>query len=121
MELRVDFKSMQEWSAWHDKHVESFAAWTECIVRFVRSHGYIASLTQIQVDPADIRINSNSYRESLASNELNSRKRAILLEFDLLSKGCEQFSSRDLRIFLPETRSRTATAPEWILFKCPRR
>jgi hypothetical protein len=109
MELRVDFESQREWSAWHDKHVGTFAAWTECIAEFVRSHGYVEPLTGIHVSPSDVRIDRDSYRESLASDGLNSRKRALLLEFNLLSQRCEQFRPRNIRIFSPEVRTRTAT------------
>jgi SAM-dependent methyltransferase len=108
MEIRVDFEAQGEWSAWHDEHVKQFPIWKEYIADFVRSHGYTEPLTGNRVGPADVRIDPNNYRESLAHGELNSRKRALLLEFDLLTQSDPLCSSRTLRIFAPEAQSRTA-------------
>ena len=108
MEIRVDFSSHEEWNSWQQSRGNRFGAWRQRIVTSVESNGFIEPLTAVVAKSGDIRINPQNYRESLSFNEMNSRKRALLLEFDCLRRQYPRFAARNARIFSPEALSRTA-------------
>jgi SAM-dependent methyltransferase len=108
MEIKVDFRSYEEWIEWHRKHSSHFEDWKRQIVATIESNGFVEPLTQQHADPKAIRIVTGNYRESLSYNGLNSRKRGLLLEFDNLHQADSRLAAQNARIFAPEALSRTA-------------
>ena len=108
MELRVDFRSQEEWNSWHDAFAKRFATWRQRIVTSVQAHGLIEPLTEVAASAGDVRINPQAYMESFSYNGLNSRKRGLLMELDCLRRQFPRFATGNTRIFCSEALSRTA-------------
>ena len=108
MELRVDFESKNEWDFWKKEQEPNFATWKNKIIAEIKQSGFFEPVTGLHVDHQKIKISDGNYRESISYNELNSRKRALLLEFDLMRRTSATLGARAARIFAPEALSRTA-------------
>jgi SAM-dependent methyltransferase len=108
MELRVDFQSQAEWRDWTSRNSSKFSDWKARIVASIRARGFIEPVTGDRAPADEITINQNNLHESVSYNELNSRKRALLLEFASLQRRFPAFARRDARIFAAEALSRTA-------------
>jgi SAM-dependent methyltransferase len=107
MELTVHFYDQSEWLAWRKEHYSSFDRWRNAVLNDVNEIGYFEPLIGTQVTPGEFTV-SKSLRESIAHRQINSRKRAMLLEIDRLGKEGPPHSGISTRIFAPEARSRIA-------------
>ena len=101
------FSSLEEWKeSKPDQQTNSQVR--EAVLNFVREHGLIEPITNIHRSAKSVSVNENNIRESISSNELNSRKRALLFQIwrELQSRGL--WGRRDLRILGAEALSRLA-------------
>jgi SAM-dependent methyltransferase len=108
MELRIDFRSWDEWKAWRAEHESKFAGWQTSILDSILQFGYEEPVTGRKVLPGEARIDPANLHETISNAELNSRKRALLLEFDCLRQCFPRLQARGARIYAPEALSRTA-------------
>ena len=81
-EIRASFGSPGEWKTWKTE-LGDFAPVRAAILNDIRQRGLIEPLSGIRRHPHEIAIRENNLHESISSNELNSRKRALLLQFML--------------------------------------
>ena len=96
LEIRVEFRSHEEWSAWVAQHGASFEPWRQSVLGDVARFGLVEPISEVKHPPRAISINRENLRESVSAAEMNSRKRAGLLALDL---AC--------RLLPPERRHRT--------------
>jgi SAM-dependent methyltransferase len=108
MEIRVDFNSEEAWREWHANNEKHFQHWREAIVQGVEATGIIEPITERFIPAGQVTIQIDNLRESLSANELNSRKRALLVEVDMLRRKFPRVSARSARIFAAEALTRTA-------------
>ena len=83
LELRVEFRSYEEWRAWAEKHRPSFEAWRTAVLADIGRHGIVEPVSEAQYPAWAVAINAANLRESISAGELNSRKRAGLLALEL--------------------------------------
>ena len=107
MELSARFYDRAEWLDWRAKHRASFEHWRGIVLRDVKEMGYVEPLIGTRILPGEFTI-SKSLRESIAYRQVNSRKRAMLLEIENLGRDGPPLSGLGSRIFAPETGSRVA-------------
>jgi SAM-dependent methyltransferase len=107
VEIRGSFSSIEEWTTWRDR-LGGVKPLREAILRDIRRLGYREPITEIRRRPREIVIQENNLHESIRSYELNSRKRALILQFyiELLARGWH--GRRDLRILGAEGLTRLA-------------
>lgn len=107
VEIRGSFSAIEDWTAWRDR-LGAIQPLRQAILRDVRRLGYQEPLTAIRRRPREIVIQENNLHESIRSHELNSRKRALILQFqlELLARGWHR--RRDLRILGAEGLTRLA-------------
>ncbi len=91
VELRAGFRSHSEWRAFLPDLIQRTAL-RDKIVFDVKQYGLREPLTNIIRQPASIKINPKNLRESLSAAELNSRKRALLAQFQI---ECEKAGWQD--------------------------
>lgn len=96
MEFTADFRNRGEWSNWvAEAKPSSKNEIINGIVQAIEREGLIEPLTGLKAQPGSVRM-SQSIREGLSWNGLNSRSRGVLSVFDdLLPKR----NRRDVRIF----------------------
>jgi hypothetical protein len=108
MEIRSEFRSKMEWDEWQEANQRHFPQWQHAILASVRQDGILEPVTDRRVDPNDIKIVDGGLRESLSFDGTNSRKRALLLQLDVLRGATPRLAARTARIFAAEALSRTA-------------
>jgi SAM-dependent methyltransferase len=106
-EIRCSFTSSIEWKNWNRK-LGSFDVLRQIIVDDIRQNGLIEPITGNARLPQDIVIRDANKHESISSNELNSRKRAVLVQILLELQVRGWLHRHDLRILGAEALSRIA-------------
>ena len=107
VEIRGSFSCVEEWTAWRER-LGDVQSLRQAILSDIKSFGYQEPLTEIRRRPNEIVIVESDLHESIRSHELNSRKRALLLQFyiELLVRGWHR--RRNLRILGAEGITRLA-------------
>jgi SAM-dependent methyltransferase len=108
LELRVDFRSHQEWTRWRSRHENSFAAWRTAILNDIARFGVIEPISQVRHPPRAITINSANLRESVSAAEMNSRKRGSLFLLDLACRSLAARRRQPVKILGAEAITRVA-------------
>lgn len=106
-EIRQSFSSADGWQNWRQEFGEIESVRLD-ILNDIRVLGYVEPLTGIARRPPQIAISDEDLQESISSNNLNSRKRAFLLQIMLELETRNWLSRRDLRILGAEAVSRIA-------------
>jgi SAM-dependent methyltransferase len=103
-ELIQRFRSFPEWKAFVENHLYIFSAnYAEKMIDEIRLSGIIDPLSQQVILPEQIVIGHDNYRETIKSNKLISRHRALLFELKhIASQGMEHLLSRQSKIYAPE-------------------
>ena len=101
------FSSFEEWQKRKPDQATS-AQVRDAILNSVREHGLVEPITNIHRPANNVIIKEKNLRESISSNELNSRKRALIFQIwrEIQSRGLG--GRRDLRILGAEGLSRLA-------------
>jgi SAM-dependent methyltransferase len=81
-ELRKSFSYSQEFRSWEQAERENIAGLKTKALAAIEAQGYEEPITGMQIQPDKIRLVRNNLHESIGCNELNSRKRALLLAFE---------------------------------------
>lgn len=107
-EILLPFADKPAWEAWRGRHGAEFDALRAGVLDQLRAGGLTEPFTGLRRLPEEVAIAPRGLRESLASHELNSRRRALLLllEAELRARGW--LDRRGLRVLLPEALSRLA-------------
>lgn len=98
---------MEEWRSWR-RSLGDLEEFKRNIVSDVLTRGYVEPFTGLTRYPHEIAIRDNDLHESISSHELNSRKRALLVQIHLELQARNWLSRRNLRILGAEALSRTA-------------
>jgi SAM-dependent methyltransferase len=106
-EIRGSFGSAQEWTAWRHELGE-IREIRRAMLDDIRSRGYVEPLTGIPRYPHEILIRDKDLHESISSHELNSRKRALLVQLVLELQARNWLTRRNIRILGAEALSRIA-------------
>src|SRR5207244_8665993 len=107
VEVRGSFGTFGEWSEFQSK-LGDFASLRRAILEDVRRLGLTEPLTGFQRAPYEITVNENNLHESLSAGGLNSRKRALLAQFQLELKRRGLLGNLALRILGSDAVSGTA-------------
>jgi SAM-dependent methyltransferase len=83
LEIRAEFRSYQEWSAWLEQKRSFFEQWRNAVLDDVKQFGVTEPISELRHRPWAIAINPANLRESVSAAEINSRKRASLFALDL--------------------------------------
>src|SRR5688572_13758685 len=83
LEIRAEFRSYEEWSAWLSQHHSSFEGWRAAVLDDIGRHGLIEPISETQHPPWAVTIDPKHLRESVSVAGMNSRKRAGLLALQL--------------------------------------
>jgi SAM-dependent methyltransferase len=108
LEIRVDFRSHEEWTAWRAQHESAFAEWRRAILEDVNRFGVIEPISQVRHLPRAITINPANLRESVSAAEMNSRKRGGLLALDLAYRSLPAPRRQPVKILGAEAITRVA-------------
>ncbi len=106
-EIRGSFGSAEEWTTWR-RELGEIRGIRKAILDDIRSRGYVEPLSGIARYPHEILIRDNDLHESISSHELNSRKRALLVQFVLELQVRNWLTRRNIRILGAEALSRVA-------------
>lgn len=103
-ELIQRFRSFPEWKAFVENHPYIFSAnYAEKMIEGIRLSGIVDPLSQQVILPEQIIIGHDNYRETIKSNKLISRHRALLFELKHIAlQGMEHLLSRQSKIYAPE-------------------
>jgi SAM-dependent methyltransferase len=106
-EIRGSFSSIDEWKAWRHElgEIEQIRA---AILDDIRSSGFVEPFTDITRHPYQIVIRDKDLHESISSHELNSRKRALLVQIMLELQARNWLVRRNIRMLGAEAVSRIA-------------
>ena len=107
-EVYVAFTSKAEWDLWRSENLASFSGVRQSVLSAVDSAGYEEPITGTRRKPFELHINPNNFRESISCDELNARKRALLLTLQIELKARGLLNRRNLRILAPEALSKPA-------------
>ena len=77
-EYYLKFRSLKDWENWKTANKE-ISTHKQAMLSEIESRGYIEPITNIHRDPEVIKINKDLLHETISSEELNSRKRALLV------------------------------------------
>lgn len=78
-EIHESFSTISDWRAF-TKRLGNRTGLIDAIVADVQTSGYVEPFTEIHRQPYEIKILPKNIRESISAHELNSRKRALLLQ-----------------------------------------
>lgn len=106
-EIRGSFSSADEWNAWR-RELGEIEPVRQAILNDIRSRGYVEPFTGIARYPHQIVIRDKNLHESISSHELNSRKRALLVQIMLELQARYWLTRREIRILGAEALSRLA-------------
>ena len=106
-EIRGSFGSAEEWETWR-RELGEVKGIRQSILADVRSRGFVEPLTGIARYPYEIVIRDKDLHESISSHELNSRKRALLVQITLELSVRNWLTRRNIRILGAEALSRMA-------------
>lgn len=81
-ELHKSFLNPNEFHRWEQAEKVSAAALKEQTLRVIEAQGYEEPVTQKKIEPGQIRLVPGNLHESISCNEMNSRKRALILAFE---------------------------------------
>jgi len=106
-EIRGSFGSADEWKTWRHELGEIEPV-RHAILKDIRSRGYIEPFTGVVRYPHQVVIREAELHESISSHELNSRKRALLVQIMLELQARHWLTGRNVRILGAEALSRIA-------------
>ncbi|MDP2226571.1 MAG: methyltransferase domain-containing protein, partial [Moraxellaceae bacterium] len=107
-EILLPFPDKPSWDAWRAQHAPVFTSLRQAVVDRVLTNGFVEPLTGIHRWPEDISIRPDALHESISCQEMNSRKRALLLVLQTELRIRGWLGRRNLRILAPEALSRLA-------------
>ncbi len=87
LEIRAEFRSYEEWTAWLARNRSSFEGWRAAVLDDINRYGVAQPITRVQHPPRAITIHPANLRESVAVAGLNSRKRAGLFALELAHRS----------------------------------
>lgn len=107
VEYYDSFSSFEEWQKKKPDQTTT-AQLRDAILNSVKERGLVEPITNIHRPANNVIVNQKNLRESISSNELNSRKRALIFQIwrEMQSRGLG--GRRDLRILGAEGLSRLA-------------
>lgn len=108
LELRESFSSYTDWLDWKSANGSGCASFSQRALKAIKQSGFREPLTGIQRKPEEILINEEALRESISSNGLNSRKRALLLQIEANLRESGWPNVANLRILSADGISRIA-------------
>ena len=80
LELEAVFSSHEDWNVWENLHGKSLASFRQKALSQISETGYEEPMSGVFRRPKDIVIRPNDLHESISCCELNSRKRALVLQ-----------------------------------------
>lgn len=106
-EINYSFASRDEWLEFRHRigGVKSFGS---AVVEDVEARGLVEPITGIHRAPHELLINPANLRESLSSHQLNSRKRALLLQLTMELEVRGWSRRDDMRMLAAESVTRPA-------------
>lgn len=106
IEAILDFRSHNEMVEWVETHHYLFGPrYRNYCISWIKEHGIINPYNGNKIAGDKIRINEKQLRESITTQGLNSRQRAVIASINDLCKYDKSFSNNDFKIYSPEALS----------------
>ena len=115
IELRVGFKSAEEWTTWQENNKGRIPSWVNSIINEVRTRGLTEPFTYRHYSPPEIHIDPARLQVSMTAKHLNSRKRADLLAIESAIYALSGPRQRRPKILGTEGVTPTAQILRWSL------
>jgi hypothetical protein len=97
-EMRIGFDSGGAWVRWNAEHNKKFPGWRAAVAAAVAANGLIEPVTGTTLAASAVTIRPGALAESLTGRQLNSRKRALLLE--MASRLQQRPAGEDVRVLV---------------------
>lgn len=106
-EILVPFTSKPEWDGWLARQ-DAASRLGEAVLADVRAGGLTEPLSGVRRQPRELQVNAGNLRESLSAEEMNARKRALLLVLAAAGHAAGWDARADLAVHVPEASTRVA-------------